>query len=129
MKRLFFSILILFFAISAFASTNLHDLLELYKSISPDYLFNDYSGDVYQSDNEQCKAEAFLAALIVAGKQRGVSYIDAKSFITAYTMNNPSALELTHQLYKEDFAKHFSIKGAYSGYGADCDSENQGGGN
>lgn len=125
MKKLIIVLCTLIFTINAFASTNLHELLEIYKSISPDYLVNDNNGDVYQSDDVQCKAEAFLAAWIVAGKEKGISYNDAKSFITAYSMNNPSALELTRQLYKEDFAKHFSIKGAYSGYGVDCDAANQ----
>jgi hypothetical protein len=129
MKKIIFAFFLLFFNINVFASTNLHSLLEIYKSISPDYLVNDNTGDVYQSDNMQCKAQAFLAAWIVAGKQQSISYNDAKSFITAYSMNNPAALELTRQLYKEDFAKHFSIKGAYSGYGADCDAENAQGNN
>lgn len=123
MKKIFIGLLLVFFSDNSFADTNLHDLLETYKRASPDFLINDKSA--YQSENPSCKAEAFLAAWIVAGKNQGVSYKDARTFIRSYSMNNPGALEITRQLYKEDFAKHFSIQGAYSGYGADCDTANQ----
>lgn len=90
------------------------------------YLLTDNSGDVYQSDNETCKAAAMSAAFIVYLKQNGITYSEAintlKNMVNGDTSN--PVFEIAKQIYKSDFAKHLSIKGAYSSYGASCDAEN-----
>ena len=108
------------FAINSFAdNANLQTLLHTYKAISPDYLIS--SQAVYQSEITECKAIAYFAALIVKGKEQGISYNEARKFADSYSMENPEALEVVRQIYEEDFAKHLTVKGAYSGYGVDCD--------